>query len=162
MTVGPPAAPPPYATGAPAAPAPGAPAGNAFDDLEQLRLLSIFHYVVAGLAALVSLFPAIYLVLGLLMATGHVSPEDEGSRIFGWLMSSCASFFTVVGLVFAVLIALAGRSLAEQARYTYCLLIAAGLCVFVPFGTMLGVFTIIVLVRPSVQARFGVSAARSS
>jgi hypothetical protein len=29
-------------------------------DTEQLRLLSIFHYIVAGLAALFSFFPLLY------------------------------------------------------------------------------------------------------
>jgi hypothetical protein len=132
------------------------------DDLEHLRLLAVFHYAMAALAALVALFPAAYLVLGLLMASGHIAPEDEGSRILGWMMSSCASFFTVVGLASAALIALAGRSLSERTRYTYCLVVAAVLCLFVPFGTVIGVLSIVVLVRPSVRARFAIPAARSS
>jgi hypothetical protein len=36
-------------------------------DEEHLRLLSIFHYVVAGLAALFALFPIFHLILGLFM-----------------------------------------------------------------------------------------------
>ena len=52
------------------------------------------------------------------------------------------------------MIALAGRSLARHRRYTFCLVVAAILCLFVPFGTLLGVFTIIVLVRSTVRARF--------
>ena len=124
------------------------------DDLEHLRLLSVFHYVVAGLMGLVSLLPSIHLALGLLMATGHLAPEDEGSRVIGWLMASCASFFMILGLAFAGLVALAGRSLAQRRRYNLCLVVAAMLCLFVPFGTVLGVFTIIVLVRSSVKALF--------
>jgi hypothetical protein len=134
---------------------PSSPGGFAGDDLEHLRLLSVFHYVVAGLFALVSLLPGIHMVLGLLMATGHLAPEDDGSQVIGWLMAGCASFFMVIGLCFAALIALAGRSLALRRRYTFSLVIAAVLCLFVPFGTVLGVFTILVLVRPSVRALFG-------
>ena len=33
-------------------------------DTEHLRLLAIFHYVVAGLAALFSLFPLLYTTVG--------------------------------------------------------------------------------------------------
>ncbi len=33
-------------------------------ETEHLRLLAIFHYVVAGLAALFSLFPLIYTMIG--------------------------------------------------------------------------------------------------
>ena len=39
-------------------------------DLEHLRLLSIFHYVVAGLAALFALIPVFHLVFGIAMVSG--------------------------------------------------------------------------------------------
>jgi hypothetical protein len=135
-------------------PQPASPARFADDELAQIRLLSVFHYVVAAMVALVALFPALYLVLGLLMATGRLAAEDDGGVVFGWLMASCGSFFAIVGFGFAILVLLAGRSLADHRRYTYCLVVAAILCLFWPFGTLLGVFTIIVLVRPSVRARF--------
>lgn len=134
--------------------APSPPARFADDDLEQLRLLSVFHYVIAGLIGLLSLFPALQLVLGLLMASGRLEPQDEGSRIAGWLLSSCASFLLIVGLGLAAAIALAGQSIARRRRYTYCLVVAGLLCLLVPLGTLLGVFALVVLVRPSVRARF--------
>jgi hypothetical protein len=42
-------------------------------DKEHLQLLAIFHYVVAGLAAILSFFPLLYSVLGgfLLYAAHH-------------------------------------------------------------------------------------------
>ncbi len=45
-------------------------------DLDHLRLLAIFHYVVAGLAALVACFPLIHLVMGLvfIFAPGKDAP----------------------------------------------------------------------------------------
>jgi hypothetical protein len=135
-------------------PPPAAPARFADDDLAQLRLLSVFHYVMAGLVALVALFPALYLVLGLLLATGRLAAEEEGSMVIGWLMASCGSFFAIVGFALVAIVAGAGFSLAAHRRYTYCLVVAAVLCLLAPFGTLLGVFTIIVLVRPSVHARF--------
>lgn len=131
------------------------------DDLEHLRLLSIFHYVVAGIAALVSLLPGIQLVIGLAMATGNLDAQEEGARIVGSMMAGCAAFLIAIGLTFAAMVALAGRSLAQRRRYTFCLVVAALLCLFVPFGTLLGVFTIVVLVRTSVRVMFeGGGAAR--
>ena len=50
---------------------------------------------------------------------------------------------------------LAGRYLARRERYTFCLVVAGVECMFMPFGTVLGVFTIIVLSRPSVKDLFG-------
>lgn len=49
---------------------------------------------------------------------------------------------------------LAGRALAQRRRYTFCLVIAGVACMFMPFGTVLGVFTIIVLLRDSVKELF--------
>jgi hypothetical protein len=40
-----------------------------------------------------------------------------------------------------------------------CFVVAAIECIFMPFGTVLGVFTIIVLSRPSVKALFQSEAA---
>ena len=42
------------------------------EDLQQLKLLSIFHYVLAGITGLFSLFPLIHLFMGLAIVTGHL------------------------------------------------------------------------------------------
>jgi hypothetical protein len=39
-------------------------------DEENLRLLSIFHYVVAGIASMFSFFPLLYVGMGTLMESG--------------------------------------------------------------------------------------------
>ena len=49
---------------------------------------------------------------------------------------------------------LAGRFLARRTHYMYCLIVAGIECLFTPFGTVLGVFTIVVLVQPAVKAIF--------
>ena len=140
----------------PAGPGPPAVGG---DDVEHLRLLAIFHYVVAGIIALISLLPGIQLVLGLAMASGHVEPQDEGARIMGWIFVGCAAFFMTIGFTSAALVAFAGRSLETRRRYTLCLVVATVLCMLFPFGTLLGVFTLVVLVRPTVKAMFDAAAA---
>ena len=127
---------------------------TAGDDLEHLRLLTIFHYVVAGFIGLASLVPAAQIALGLLMASGSIGREDEGAVIFGWLMASCASLFFMIGLATAALIARAGQSIAQRRHHTYCLAVAGILCLVVPFGTVLGVLSLVVLVKPSVRALF--------
>src|SRR5947207_1900012 len=47
-------------------------------DSEHLRLLAIFHYVVAGLAALFSLFPLIYTTIGaiFIFVARHGTPKN--------------------------------------------------------------------------------------
>jgi hypothetical protein len=50
-------------------------------DTEQLNLLAIFHYVVAGLAALFSFFPLLYTAVGVMFIFaaqhGTAKPGEE-------------------------------------------------------------------------------------
>jgi hypothetical protein len=134
------------------------------EDENQLRLLSIFHYVCGGLAAVFACIPIIHLVVGLVII---LAPEKMGSgknpppALVGWLFVLLASAFILAGWCFAVLIAWAGRCLNRRLHYTYCMVMACVACLFMPFGTVLGVFTIIVLVRPSVKALFDLNTQRS-
>jgi hypothetical protein len=128
-------------------------------DDEQLRLLSLFHYIVAGLAGLFSLFPIIHLVMGLFLVFGSESffKDNHGQpppTFIGWFFVIIASFFIICGLTFASLVLTAGRFLAKRRHYTFCFVMAGIECIFMPFGTVLGVFTIIVLSRESVKKLF--------
>ena len=64
------------------------------------------------------------------------------------------SLLFVIGVVMAICILLAGRSLALRKRYSFALVIACVECLFVPFGTILGVFSIVTLSREPVRALF--------
>jgi hypothetical protein len=127
------------------------------EDLQHLRLLSIFHYVVAGIAGLFALFPVIHLVLGVALMTGALEGEaDEPvARFAGLFFVVLATTMILLGLTFAVLLAVAGRFLVRHQRYTFCLVMAGVACMFMPFGTVLGVFTIVVLTKDSVKQLFG-------
>lgn len=125
------------------------------EDLEHLRLLSIFHYLMAGLIALFSFLPLIHLGLGVMMATGSGDfGTDAPPAFIGWLVSCVAGFLIVLGLGSAACFALAGRNLARHRSWTFCMVIAGIACTIMPVGTVLGIFTILVLNRPSVRALF--------
>ncbi len=69
--------------------------------------------------------------------------------------------FTVLGTVFvagglgmAAFVIHAGRCVARRRRYLLCLIVAGLLCLFAPLGTVLGVFTLVTLLRPQVKAAF--------
>jgi hypothetical protein len=79
--------------------------------------------------------------------------------LFGWIFIIIGSGFILLGWAFAVCIICAGRYLALQVRYMFCMVMAAIECIFMPFGTVLGVFTIVVLARPSVKEMFEQAAA---
>jgi hypothetical protein len=126
------------------------------EDTEHLRILSIFHFVVAGLALLFAGLPAIYFIFGILIMTGTV-PTD-GPPGMELVMGTLLLAFSVVGVVLTVglsaLLVLAGSHLRKRTRHTFCLVVAGVSCLFMPFGTALGILTIIVLMRPSVKASF--------
>jgi len=124
-------------------------------DLQHLQLLSVFHYVVAALIALFSMLPLIHLGIGIAMVTGAFDGDQAPPpALVGWGLIAFASAFILSGLTIALLVALAGRALARRRRYTFCCVMAGVACVFMPFGTALGVFTLIVLLRPGVRELF--------
>src|SRR5205085_6217274 len=65
-----------------------------------------------------------------------------------------ASAVILGGWTIAALMAVAGRFLARRQRRVYCLVVAALECLWTPFGTVLGILTLLVLIRPSVIELF--------
>ena len=125
---------------------------------EHLQLLAIFHYVVAGLAALLSFFPLVYsFIVGfLLYAAQHPGPSNQEPppAFLGWIFITVGAVFFLAGVALAICILIAGRCLSRRKGYTFALVMACIECLFVPFGTILGVFTIVALSRESVKALF--------
>jgi hypothetical protein len=126
-------------------------------DAQHLKLLSIFHYVVAGLAALFACMPLIHVAMGMFMVIAPQKfgpPNNQPPAFIGWLFIAMGSVFILAGWTLAVLVLLTGRFIAGRKHYTYCLVVACIECIFMPFGTVLGVFTILVLMRQSVKGLF--------
>ena len=126
---------------------------------EHLRLLAIFHYVASGLAALFCLLPLFYTTIGtvFIFAARHGTPkagEELPPEFLGWLFVGLGFFLFLSGLTLAICILIAGRCLAGRRCYTFTLIIACIECLFIPFGTILGVFTIVVLCRLPVKEMF--------
>ena len=124
-------------------------------DSEHLKLLAIFHCVVAGMAALFACIPFIHFFMGLALATGVFPDTDSEAQPIGIFIMVFAGLFILAGWTLATFIAVTGRSLQARKRYTFCLVMAGVECIFMPFGTVLGVFTIIVLMRDTVKELFG-------
>jgi hypothetical protein len=153
-------APPPLPTRGPA----GSPRGGQ-DDAAQLQLLSVLHYVMAGFTAMFSLFPVIYLVLGIAVLSGAM-PVDSSTasspgevQLMGWVFTGLGTVFFLAMLATAGLVGYAGRCLAREQRHTLCMVAAGVCCMFMPLGTILGVFTLVTLTRTSVRQRFAHGAA---
>jgi hypothetical protein len=135
-------------------------------DREHLRLLAIFHYAGAGLAALFSFFPLLYTTIGaiLIFAARHGTPrpgEELPPEFLGWIFAIVGLLLFFLGIAMAICILLAGRCLSRNKHYTFALVMACIECLFIPFGTILGVFTIIALSRESVRTLFSTGTAQA-
>jgi hypothetical protein len=130
-------------------------------DEEHLRLLAIGYFVTGGTYSVLALFPIIYIVMGLFLALGLPDvPRDgpsPGPVFMGWL-------FAIVGFVLMTVLSAVGslqlyvgRCIGRRTSQTLCMVAAGISCIFIPFGTLLGIFTFIVLGRPSVQVQFRAS-----
>ncbi|MCI0701449.1 MAG: hypothetical protein L0241_10245 [Planctomycetia bacterium] len=131
-------------------------------DRDHLRILSICYYVLAALNALVGCSAIIYLVIGIVFATeGFPQPngnENGGppfpAEMFGWVFIGVAVAMMIFYWSLAVGQFLAGSYLSQRKYRTFCLVMAGASCLSGLLGIALGVFTFIVLLRPSVREAF--------
>jgi len=128
-------------------------------DIETLNLLAIFHYVVAALAALFACFPLIHFTVGVLIVSGIIpmetKPEEAMVPLFvGWFFIVIAGMFILTGWTLALFIFICGRKLKKRRHRMFCMVVAGIESIFMPFGTVLGVFTLVTLNRDSVAALF--------
>jgi hypothetical protein len=124
-------------------------------DSDHLNLLSIFHFVGAGFAVLGILFLLVHFAfLRMFFANPKMWENQKGGpppaeffAVFKWFYLVGAVWFAAS----AVLNLLSGLFLRAKKHRTFSLIVACINCLHMPLGTVLGVFTIIVLVRDSVR-----------
>ncbi|MCU0794337.1 MAG: hypothetical protein MUF31_00175 [Akkermansiaceae bacterium] len=133
-------------------------------DAEHIRLLSLFHYIFAGLSLVGGLLFVLYIAMAIMMMRGFstMSSSSPGAG------APPAGMFEMIGVVYLVMGILgclaalamgvgsffAAKGLAERRRRTFIYVVSAFQCLLMPLGTVLGIFTILVLERPSVRALF--------
>jgi hypothetical protein len=135
------------------------PRGPRKQDVEHLRLLSLFHFIAAGIIALFATIPVIHVIIGIGMLSGSFPAPKAGAPppppSFGWMFVIFGTLFIVFGWTLAICLLVAGRFLKQRRGYMFCLVTAGLACLFQPVGMVLGVFTFLVLLRPSVKILFG-------
>lgn len=137
-------------------------------DTEHLRLIAIFHYVVGGLIALFSSCAIIHVTMGLMIAvnpqtlaptTGPANPQStqqvqDMTRVMGGVMAGIGGLTVLLGWAMGGLAIYSGRCIAKRRGRIFSLIMAGLMCLWIPLGTILGVFTFIVLLRPTVEAMY--------
>lgn len=133
-------------------------------DVEQLNLLAIFHFVGAGLALLGLLFLGLHCLAFMTIfnnpkmfeGKNGPPPPEAFLNIFKVFYAIGAAFFITSG----VLNLLAGLYLRARTHRIFSLVAAGFNCIHVPLGTILGIFTIIVLSRDSVRELYEAQSSR--
>src|SRR5262249_44246249 len=125
-------------------------------DGEHLRILAICYYVLGGMAIVISSFALLYVAFGLLLAVtpqfAHdvKRPNDAAAMgVIGLLMMGAGGLFVCLGWLHGGLQIFVGRALQQRRHRTLTLAVAMFTCLSIPLGTLVGVFTLIVLMRPS-------------
>ncbi len=136
----------------------------ASQDADHVRLLSIFYYVYGGITALMSLIPIVHVAMGIAIVSGAIPmpsgpsapppPVFAGFHAFGWLFIAIGGTIIIIGETMAALALFTARFLSQRHHHTFCIVVAAINCLHMPLGTALGVFSLIVLSRPSVKLMF--------
>lgn len=126
-------------------------------DEEHLRLLKIGYYILAGITALYSFLSLMFLLFGSLMYSS-VMQTEAGSQLDPRSIALVFLGIAIAGLVLgfgsALSAWLVAVSLRDRRRRTFCIVVAASSCLYIPWGALIGVSTIIVLNRPAVKALF--------
>ena len=126
-------------------------------DLEQIKVLSVFHFVGVGLAALGLVMVYVHCIFFTRMMSdpnlwkGAANPPPpEMFAPMRWMYGFGATIVAGTG----VMNFCAARWLRAKKNRLFTIGVAIVNCFWFPLGTALGVFTIIVLARESVQALY--------
>ncbi|QDU97301.1 hypothetical protein [Lignipirellula cremea] len=122
-------------------------------DMSKLKWLSVFWYLFAAIHAIPILVLVVVVGLKLVWFLGG------GFRFNASATTPFVVFVTgvLLGSLHVALSFLVARCLSRQNRYGFCQVVAALNCLVVPVGTILAIFTLVVLSRGGVRALFGVA-----
>ena len=127
------------------------------EDLKNLDLLALFHYVLGGVTAFFACLPFIHVFMGLAIVSGKFIEETNGPGFppfFGWMFVIMGAVFILIGWSLAILMIMAGNKIKRHKNRLFCMVTAGIECVLMPFGTILGVFTLIALNKESIKEIF--------
>jgi hypothetical protein len=124
-------------------------------DANHLDVLSIFHFVGAGLAVVGMLFLIVHFIVFRTFLSNpkmwenqkQAPPPPEFMAMLKWFYL----IFALLLIASAVLNLLSGFFIRARKHRTFSIVVSAINCIHIPLGTALGVFTVIVLMRDSVR-----------
>ena len=136
-------------------------------DLSHLKTLAICHYVWGALTILFSSIFIVHIMMGVVLLnnprafnppgpamTVPVMQQPQLPPTFGWIFVGAGSCAILLGWTIGTLTIVSGRCIARRRSRVFSMVMAGVNCLSMPIGTVLGIFTFVVLFRPSVQALY--------
>lgn len=131
-------------------------------DNSHLKILVICHWVWGAILAVFSLFPLIHIGLGIAMLNGAFDGDGASPELTGWLLIMAGAIAIILGESLAVLVLISAHKMSRRQARVFSIVIAAVSCLSVPLGTLLGIFTIVVLCRDGVRQQYEQAAASAT
>ncbi|HES59291.1 MAG TPA: hypothetical protein ENO18_02575 [Caldithrix sp.] len=130
-------------------------------DDEHLKLLSMFHYISGGLTLAFALFIGAYFFLIFFIISMAKNQQELDPKLnealpeafFGILLAVFVIIF-VLGILFGIGQIVSGRLMKLRQMRWFSFTIGIINLLNIPYGTILGVFTIIVLEKDSVKQQY--------
>jgi hypothetical protein len=123
-------------------------------DNEHLRLLRIGFFISAAQTAIFIPFGLLYAAMGLMFSQLPSGGSPPPPTLVSWFLGLFGAAFAGLAAVAATLKLLTAIRLKERRSRVMCLIAAGLACVEMPYGTVLGIWTFMVLGRASVRRQF--------
>lgn len=127
---------------------------------DYIRALPIFYWALGITNALIALYGFFFVGMGIFFSavpweepTYQVGPDASPGLVPGLFIGTGVAFLVGFGAIAAFQM-LTGRWIKNRLHRGVCLTVAAISCIFIPFGTVLGVLTFIALREPRIAAEF--------
>ncbi len=121
--------------------------------LQKLKVLAIWHYLVAVLIAILACLPS----YGLWRLWQYMQTLPDASEIEPWIPTTMRIIGIVTladGWILTILMILAGVFIHKQKNRRFCMIVGALEIPHFPFATILGSFTVSTLNRTDVEPLF--------
>jgi hypothetical protein len=127
-------------------------------DEQQLNILAICHWIWGGLTCFFGSFGFIHLFIGITALNGSFGPTSPNGedRLFAAIFICLGVAVVLFGWTMGILTIYSGFCLKKRRRWLFSTVMACVNCISMPIGTTLGIFTLIVLMRPSTKQLYAV------
>jgi hypothetical protein len=124
---------------------------------DHLKLISILHYMMSIITALLTAVPVVQIIAGVVMIIAPASFECKvtgHTPLIGWIFVIGGTLGVLIGIALSFSLIMSGWALGKRKKLSFCRGVSAVVCLIFPIGTAVGAFSLVVLGRPHVTSRF--------